>query len=137
MKFPKTPDELKQEIEILAIQTGDLRIRQLINILHKVDDEIIVEGVFQTIEDESNQYVIQNCAGRILKELNPRPNKESKNYLIRILKNWDKSCEEIPFWMSEHFGLEHLKLVISEIEKDEISEVESDQLKTIKWWLKI
>lgn len=57
MKFSTTTMELKNEIELSAKQNGNLRIRQLINILKKVDDEIIIEGVFQIIEDKYNLYV--------------------------------------------------------------------------------
>jgi hypothetical protein len=137
MKFPKSPCQLKLEIELSVKLPGDLRLRQLINLLLKVSDEIIVEGVFQTIENDANTYKTQKYAGRILKEINPRPNKDSKFYLTRVLHNWDKSCEEIPHWMLNHWSLENLKLTINEIENSQISIVEMDKLKTFKWWLNI
>ena len=48
MNFPSTPENLKNEILESVDKTnqiGDLRIRQLIQILSKVNDEIIIEGV--------------------------------------------------------------------------------------------
>ncbi|MBD0403903.1 hypothetical protein [Flammeovirga sp. EKP202] len=137
MKIPRTPAQLKTEIELSATYNGDLRIRQLIKILEKVDDELIIEGVFLTIEDKSNLYKTQKCAGWILTVLNPKTNKSLESLLIQILANWDKSCNDIPFWMKKLYGLEEIQQVINELENRVNSDPELEKLNTIKWWLKI
>jgi hypothetical protein len=143
MKFPKTSEDLKNEIleSVDKIEEiGDLRIRQLIKILAKVNDEIIIEGVIEVIENEKRTekiYLDQKNAGRILKELNPKTDSNAELILNRILKNWNKSVEEIPFWLRDNYGIETLKNIFSILSDKNLTELELDKLKTMKWWLGI
>lgn len=143
MKFPKTSEDLKNEIleSVDKIEEiGDLRIRQLIKILAKVNDEIIIEGVIEVVENEKRTekiYLDQKNAGRILKELNPKTDSNAELILKRILKNWNKSVEEIPFWLRDNYGIETLKNVFSILSDKNLTELELDKLKTMKWWLRI
>ncbi|WKL47946.1 hypothetical protein Q1W71_23735 [Flavobacterium pectinovorum] len=143
MKFPKTSEDLKNEIleSVDKIEEiGDLRIRQLIKILAKVNDEIIIEGVIEVVENEKRTekiYLDQKNAGRILKELNPKTDSNAELVLNRILKNWNKSVEEIPFWLRDNYGIETLKNVFSILSDKNLTELELDKLKTMKWWLRI
>jgi hypothetical protein len=143
MKFPKTSEDLKNEIleSVDKIEgIGDLRIRQLIKILAKVNYEIIIEGVIEVIENEKRTekiYLDQKNAGRILKELNPKTDSNAELILNRILKNWNKSVEEIPFWLRDNYGIETLKNIFSILSDKNLTELELDKLKTMKWWLGI
>jgi len=143
MKFPKTSEDLKNEIleSVDKIEEiGDLRIRQLIKILAKVNYEIIIEGVIEVIENEKRTekiYLDQKNAGRILKELNPKTDSNAELILNRILKNWNKSVEEIPFWLRDNYGIETLKNIFSILSDKNLTELELDKLKTMKWWLGI
>lgn len=136
MKFPTTGEEVKNEILISADKPGNLRIRQLINILPKVDPEIIIEGIIQVIELEGrrSQFDDQETAGIILEALNPRSRRDLKEILKRTLKLWNKSVEQFPFWLRDNYGLETLSQTFNQMELDE---VEADKLKTMKWWLGI
>ena len=103
MKFPETADDIESEILISSDKSkelGDLRIRQLIKILPKVNSEIIVEGVIRIFEIgksvESNSQD-QEFAGKVLEDINPTSKKDLKEILQRVLKNWDKSVEQFPF----------------------------------------
>ena len=136
MKFPTTGEDLKNEILISADTPGDLRIRQLIHILPKVDPEIIIEGVIQVIELEGrmNPFRDQETAGKILEAIKPKSKKDLKEILKRTLKHWNKSIEQFPFWFRDNYGLETVILTFDQMEMDEI---EVDKLKTMKWWLRI
>jgi hypothetical protein len=143
MKFPTTPEDLKNELfnSVDKInQVGDLRIRQLIQILPKVSDEIIIEGIIQVFEDENrvdSVYTDQKYAGIILKKLNPKTEESAASILNRTLKNWNKSVEELPFWMKDNYGIESVKQVFSELEKTNLTSLESEKLKTMKRFLGI
>mgnify|MGYP003537221447 CR=1 FL=1 len=138
MKFPETAEDVKREILISSDkhkELGDLRIRQLIKILPKVNCEIIVEGVIKIFEQTNNLDTYsqdQEFAGKILEEINPKSEKDLKHTLLRVLRNWDKSVEQLPFWLRDNYGLEKLKETFAELR---LTEQESDKLKTIKWWL--
>ena len=140
MKFPKTADDIESEILISSDKSkelGDLRIRQLIKILPRVNSEIIVEGVIRIFENgnsvESNLQD-QEFAGKVLEDINPESKKDLNEILQRVLKNWDKSVEQFPFWLRDNYGVNKLKETFSELE---LSDYEEDKLKTIKWWLQI
>lgn len=136
MKFPTTGEDVKNEILISADKPGDLRIRQFINMLPKADPEIIIEGIIQVIELEGrpNPFVDQETAGKILEAINPKSQKDLKEILKRTLRQWNKSIEQFPFWLRDNYGLETVSQTFDEMELDEI---QTDKLKTMKWWLGI
>ncbi|MCC9018985.1 hypothetical protein [Flavobacterium lipolyticum] len=143
MKFPTTAEDFKNELLKsidLINQIGDLRVRQFIQLLPKVNDEIIIEGVILILENEDRDqtiYTDQKYAGLILKSLQPKTTIDSEIILKRILKNWNKSVEELPFWLKDNYGIETVKNSLSKIEDQSLSELELDKISTIKWWLKI
>ena len=143
MNFPRTSENLKNAILESVDKTnqiGDLRIRQLIQILSKVNDEIIIEGVILVFENENritSIYTDRKYAGMILKKLNPKTQLSANSILKRTLKNWNKSVEELPQWLEDNYGIENLKHIFSEIEKSSLTPLESENLKTMKWFLGI
>lgn len=143
MTFPITSEDVKNEIlkSVDKIdKIGDLRIRQLIKILTKVNDKIIIEGVIEVFENEKRKekiYLDQKNAARILKELNPKTDTNIELILNRILKNWNKSVEEIPFWLRDNCGIETVKKAFSTLRNKNLTELELDKVNTMQWWLKI
>lgn len=143
MKLPLKPEDLKNEIfESIdkMDKIGDLRIRQLIKILSKVNDQIIIEGIIEVFENENrieSLYNDQKSAGTILRTLNPKTEQSAQLIISRTLKNWNKSVEEFPFWLKDNYGIETLKKVFSEMENNNLNELETDKIKTMKWWLRI
>ncbi|MEX6691055.1 hypothetical protein QTN47_26335 [Danxiaibacter flavus] len=139
MKFPKTAEDVEREILISSDkykELRDLRIRQLIHILPKADPELVVEGVIRVFEkgagaDKYSEE--QEFAGRVLESVNPKSEKDLREVLLRVLKNWDKSVEQLPFWLKNNYGIEKLKETFAELE---LTELETDKLRTIKWWLR-
>lgn len=140
MKFPETADEVEREILTSSDkykELGDLRIRQLIHILPKVNPEIVVEGVIRVLEKGGGADTYsqdQEFAGKVLESIKPKSQKNPTEVLQRVLKNWDKSVEQFPFWLRDNYGIDKLKETFSELE---LVEVESDKLRIIKWWLQL
>lgn len=138
MKFPKTADDVYNEIILSSAKSkelGNLRIRQLIHILPKVVPEIIVEGIIRVFENDNGpdgNSQNQEFAGKVLEEINPRPEKSATEILVRVLKNWDKSIEQFPFWLEKNYTLEQLKKAFAELN---LNALEKDKLTTIKWWI--
>ncbi|RPD43410.1 hypothetical protein [Paracnuella aquatica] len=138
MKFPETADDVEREILISSDkykEVRDLRIRQLIHILPKVNSEVVVEGVIRVFEKGggANTYSQdQEFAGKVLESINPETQRHPTEVLQRVLKNWDKSVEQFPFWLRDNYGIDKLKEAFAELE---LTEIEKDKLNTIKWWL--
>ncbi|WP_428654915.1 hypothetical protein [Runella sp.] len=144
MKFPLTANELTNEVYISADkypEIGDLRIRQLIKILSNVSDELIIEGVINVFEGDQRiltKTLDQEFAGQILREIKPKTQVALETILKRILSNWDKSVEEIPFWLKENYGAEACKNTFEMISNNDVlTKIEKEQLETIKWWMEI
>ena len=143
MNIPQTSDDFQNEFYSsidLMDKIGDLRIRQFMDRLNKVSDEIIVDGivkVFENTKRPETEYVDQKYAGTILDILKPKSDIDLSLILKSTIGNWNKSVEEFPFWITENYGIESVKDKLTEFETQNLTEIESDKLKTIKWWLKI
>jgi len=140
MKFPETANDVEKEILLSsdkAKEVGDLRIEQLIHILPKVNPEIVIEGVVRVLENRNRietHFRDQEFAGKILEKVNPQSKKDLKEVLLRVLKNWNKSVEQFPFWLRDNYGVNKLIETFAELD---LTETERDKLRTIKWWLQI
>jgi phytoene dehydrogenase-like protein len=140
MKFPETAEDVEQEILVSSYkykELGDLRIRQLIHILPKANPEIVAEGIIRVFEKGGGADTYsqdQEFAGKVLESINPKSQKDAMEVLKRVLKNWDKSVEKLPFWLRDNYGIDKLKETFAELQ---LNEVEKDKLKTIKWWLQL
>lgn len=133
----ETPQDIENEILSCSDKPGDLRLRQLIQALTHVDSETIVEGVIRVFERSDRQdktFKDQECAGQILQNLDPKTSADITQVIKRTLPNWDKSIEQLPFWLRDNYGLDKLKTAISTIK---LSATDLDKLETIKWWLKL
>ena len=144
MKFPLTASELTNEIYISVDkypEIGDLRIRQLIKILSNVPDELIIEGLIKVFENNNRgvtEILDQEFAGQILKEIKPKTDVALEIILKRILSNWSKSVEEIPFWFKENYGTEICTNTFERFSNETLlTKVEKEKLETMKWWLGI
>ncbi|CAM1344506.1 hypothetical protein [Tenacibaculum amylolyticum] len=143
MNIPKTSDDFQNEFYAsidLMDKIGDLRIRQFTDKLNKVSDEIIVDGIVKVFENKKRpetEYVDQKYAGKILDVLKPKSEIDLSLILKSTIGNWNKSVEEFPFWIKENYGIESVKNKLTELETQNLTEIEFDKLKTIKWWLKI
>jgi hypothetical protein len=138
MKHPETAYDVEKEILLSSDKSrelGDLRIRQLINILPKVNHEIIVEGVIKVFENESRPHTHfqdQEFAGKVLESVNPHSNKDLKEVLARVLKNWNKSVKQLPFWLRNNYGVGKLNESLAALQ---LTEILKDKKNAIEWWL--
>lgn len=139
MKLPQTSEDVKTEILISsdkASEVGDLRIRQLIKILDKVDHEIVVDGVIKVFEANRLNSLVQDqeFAGRILATINPKSTRDLKEIIARTLVTWDKSIEQLPFWFRDNYGLENVRETFNSLR---LAGEEKEKLETMKFWLKL
>jgi hypothetical protein len=139
MKLPQTSEDVKAEILISsdkAVKIGDLRIRQFIKILGKVDQEIIVDGVIKVFETNrpDSLYQDQEFAGRILATINPKSKRELNGILKRTLWGWDKSGEQLPLWFRDNYGLDK---VLEAPDNIDVADHERQNIETMKFWLRV
>ncbi|WP_163409728.1 hypothetical protein [Flavobacterium ajazii] len=71
-----------------------------------------MKGFFRFFENEERVdsiYIDQKYAGLILQKINPKTEQSVDLILDRTLKNWNKSLEELPFWLKNNYGIENIK----------------------------
>lgn len=143
MNIPKTTDDFQKEFYSsidLMDKIGDLRIRQFIDRLDKVMDELIVSAIikiFKNVNRPYTQYTDQKYAGIILNKLKPKTEIDLNIVLKSTIENWNKSVEEFPFWLKENYGLESVKNTLTEFDTQKLDEIQIEKIQTMKWWLKI
>lgn len=122
MNIPKTTDDFQKEFYSsidLMDKIGDLRIRQFIDRLDKVMDELIVSAIikiFKNVNRPYTQYTDQKYAGIILNKLKPKTEIDLNIVLKSTIENWSKRVEEFPFWLKENYGFESLKNTLTEFD---------------------
>lgn len=143
MKIPTNSNDLKNELFTsidLFDKIGDLRIRQLMKLLPKISDDIIIEGIVQVFENENRPetlYIDQKYAGKILLNFNPKTNQDIEVVLLRVLKNWNKSVEEFPFWLEKNYGTQKLQQVFLKLKNSHLTEIELDKMGTMRRFLQL
>ncbi|WP_428231496.1 hypothetical protein [Flavobacterium sp.] len=143
MKIPKSSEDLIKEIFLcvdLNEELGDLRLRQLIRLLPKVSDEIIIKSVikvFNNIDRNETLYLDQLFAGKILISINPKSVLDLKSILNEILENWNKSIRDMPLWLFNNYTKNDLNNELSLILNDSFESNERrDKVETMMWWIK-
>ena len=143
MKIPKSSEDLMEEIFLcvdLTEKLGDLRIRQLMRLLHKVSDEIVLESVIKVFNNEDRNetlYLDQLYAGKILVNVNPKSELDLKSILNMVLKNWNKSIRDMPLWLFNTYKKEDLNNMLLSIVNDPFESNErKDKAETMMWWIK-
>ncbi|MCR5889848.1 hypothetical protein LRS06_19145 [Hymenobacter sp. J193] len=141
MKIPENSAELKDAIVISATlypTLSKLRERQLLFVLRAVPDEIVVEGIIQVFElgsDTEVSFIQQEIAGNILSARKPATIQSVSSVVKRCLNNWNKSIEQLPLWLVSAFGSSEIKAAFGALEKSNLTQVERENLVTMKWWL--
>ncbi|RKR09254.1 hypothetical protein C8C83_0873 [Flavobacterium sp. 90] len=143
MKIPKSSEDLIQEIFLcvdLTEKLGDLRIRQLMRLLPKVSDEIILKSVIKVFSNKDRNetlYLDQLYAGKILTNVNPKSQLDIKSILDEILENWNKSIRDMPLWLFNNYKKEDLNNALLSIINDPFESNEKrDKAETMIWWIK-
>lgn len=141
MKFPKTPEDIVNEIYISSDKCkkyGYLRVRQLIRVLSEVADDILVEAVVQVFAGSKrveSSFLDQEIAGRVLEERKPFTDIQLDKLIERCLAGWNKSVEQFPFWLVEVYGIGNIRAALLILENKSLSKTEREKLATMRWWI--
>ena len=93
--------------------------------------------VFCDPDPPGNPYEHQDLAGSLLVELNPSCPISAVELLRTTLPNWNRSVEQLPFYVENQFGHEETIKAIESIESDpQLSESLSTKLSTCRYWLR-
>ena len=111
--------------------------KQLAFAIGKSDGQEIANALFSffTIE-QINTSDRQELAGSLLYKLKPQAEFDLKSIILKSLKYYDPSVEELPYYMVEAKGLDFTVSEINKIETSFLSSIEKRSLDTVKYWLR-
>src|SRR5688572_1563322 len=116
------------------------RYSQLLNLLRKRNPEEVFEILYFIVIDNGRppekKMWDQEWAGSLLFELQPICPIDPKIAIYTILKHYDFSVEEIPWYFADILGKEKVLSILNELELEQLSEYEIQSLNTFRYWLK-
>lgn len=112
------------------------QFKQMSFILKKYEPEEVFWGIYRILSTECPEKRIrQEFAGQLLSELNPKVFVNLEKVIAGALHAWDVSVQEFPLYLRDLYGIDRVLTAISEIEHQNLSEIERKNLQTFKWWL--
>lgn len=131
--------EIFEKLNCIADRYGfsnPQQFKQMSFVLGKNDSEEVFWGIHRILSTDCEEKLIrQEFAGRLLAEVNPQVSLELEVVISSALEAWDVSVQEFPLFLRDQFGLEKVLNAISEIEKQNLSKAERNNLETFRWWL--
>ncbi|MGK3959306.1 hypothetical protein WMF38_40455 [Sorangium sp. So ce118] len=82
----------------------------------------------------AHAYVAQQYAGELLTRLRPPCSGPLTNLLRSVLPNWDRSVEQLPWYLADVFGSKAIVESLDEI--DRCGTIDRAQTAAVRFWLK-
>ncbi len=132
----RTPEEIRAKI-----YSKNWRRRELAILQERFGDEALFQALYLVFCDSNppgHPLEHQSTAGDFLVDLNPSCPISAVEFLRTTLPNWNRSVEQLPFYIENQFGREATIEAIESLEADpEISESLSTKLSTCRYWLRV
>ncbi len=121
-----------EKVKISADKYGSSntqQIEQVTSVLKQATDRELFFGLFSFFYDpelQENNYQRQKLAGLILFKISPKCPLELDGAIYAIPKHWDRSIEELPWYLCKAFGKaavqKFLKELLPDVKEGEIKE---------------
>lgn len=113
------------------------RWEQLDLILRRRDDDLVADALLSFLEQQGERdYEAQEFVGSLLLHLRPRVDRQLGQFLGRLLHGWNRSVEEIPWYLALAFGEGTLLHELDRIDAEAKDEQILAKTRACRWWLK-
>jgi hypothetical protein len=115
------------------------RLRQWNRVLQDSSPEEVFEALYSIFTDETRpaqRFLDQEYAGKLLWSIKPPCAKEPVDTIRAVLRNYDFSIEELPWYFAEIYGQETVVEVLNRLKQEKLSEKEQVSVKTFLFWLR-
>ena len=104
--------------------------------MKKKDPAIVLEVLLDVFSEDhgSDNYSFQEIAGGLLWKLRPIYKRNIYDDLKEVLKNWNLSVEELPWYFADQIGIEALKDIVLTFLEEE-TRLKKKSLETILFWI--
>jgi hypothetical protein len=130
-----TATEITAEFhKALRHPNGTQSLKHFFARIRHLDHDIVSAGLLATFKDRS--FTAHDAACAILWCLNIPFTHDLKSSLLKYLKNWDLSTEELPWYLMTACGREQFEQVLDELmESCPPGSILMIQLETLWWWI--
>lgn len=112
------------------------QLKELAFILAKSKPEELFNALMEIFKlDGYTHFQHQELAGYLLFILCPKFNIDITSTIKSVLKTWDVSVEQFPFYFCISYGKDEVTRSLDSIDPESLSPEEKDRLRTFKWWM--
>ena len=115
------------------------KLKHLKSFRTQFGDHALFDALYEPFDSASEAgytFNDQQIAGNLLLELQPACSMTAKEAIQRSLHQWNRSVEELPFYLANFFGREAVLAAVDEIAKrSDLGDQATDELRTYRFWL--
>jgi hypothetical protein len=131
-------ERAKSEVARLVCD-GRWQIKHLKSFRTQFGDDALFDALFDPFDSLSrSDYTFhdQQLVGKLLLEFQPQCPIPIGDAIERSLNQWNRSVEELPWYLERCFGRHAVLEAIQKIEEnDELTNKEIEELKTYRYWI--
>ena len=126
--------EIQSEIFRAVDKENWQSVRHLMIKLKKEHADLVLTTLLEILFSE-NYYRYQKIAGGLLWKLKPKYKRDLREDIKRMLKNWDVSVEELPWYFAEVAGIEEVQNTARSLLSEPLDDIEKRGAETYIYWL--
>jgi hypothetical protein len=111
---------------------------QISSVLRKLDSAEVFEilyTVLTNVDRPATRFADQEFAGRLLLDLQPTCTLELTQAIQGLLKGYDLSIEELPWYFAQQYGKQVVLEILEKLRTELNCEQQQQSIKTWEWWL--
>ncbi len=109
---------------------------QLSLALRKREDALVYDALVCFLEQQAgNNIEAQQFVGSLLLHLRPEPSGDLRPILNQVLVGWNRSVEEVPWYLALAFGEDAFLRALDEVHDETDDEEIRAKTRTCRWWL--
>jgi hypothetical protein len=130
-----TPDALVQRVIVATERWQTINPQELAHLV-RLARGLPAEGqwAFLVALFLHRSLPVQEYAGLLLLQLEPPCNEPLPDLLRSVLPTWDRSVEQLPFYLAETFGRDAVLHAVAE--PSVTAAIEQGQLEAVRFWLR-
>jgi hypothetical protein len=111
---------------------------QILSVLRKLDSAEVFEilyTVLTNVDRPATRFADREFAGRLLLDLQPTCNLELTEAIQGLLKGYNLSIEELPWYFAQQYGKQVVLEILEKLRTELNCEQQQQSIKTWEWWL--
>jgi hypothetical protein len=111
---------------------------QVESVLQKLDSAEVFEILYTVLTNANRpatRFADQEFAGRLLLALQPPCTLEPTQAIQNLLKCYNLSIEEIPWYFARQYGKPAVLGILEKLKTEVVCEQQQQSIETWKWWL--